>query len=117
ADGSEGGAPQPIAPDLDRPAGAAFLPVAPLVWLPDGSLLFTTMDAGTMPIHRAKPGERASKVVLKGDRQVDGFSASSDGRRIAFTAVWPSVPSDIYVRQLTGGDERKIGTTNDAFLA
>jgi dipeptidyl aminopeptidase/acylaminoacyl peptidase len=52
--------------------------------------------------------------VLDGERQIEAFALSPDGRRVAFTAVWLTRPWELYEAPLNGrGRETNVSHAND----
>jgi dipeptidyl aminopeptidase/acylaminoacyl peptidase len=99
---------------LDRSCGA--LHVRPL-WSPDGrSMLVAVEDRGDTGLWRvaAQSGEAPTRVV-GGERVLNGFSASADGRLLAFAASNPLAPSEVFVCRADGSAERPLTRMNQAW--
>jgi dipeptidyl aminopeptidase/acylaminoacyl peptidase len=99
---------------LDRSCGA--LHVRPL-WSPDGrSMLVAVEDRGDTGLWRvaAQSGEAPTRVV-GGERVLNGFSASADGRLLAFAASNPLAPSEVFVCRADGSVERPLTQMNQAW--
>src|SRR2546427_6117963 len=90
---SSGGDAACLTSALDRSCGA--LPRRP-PWAPDGgSVTAAVEDRGDAGLWRvATRGGEAPTRVVGGDRAVNGFSASADGRRRAFAAGHPLGPAE-----------------------
>src|SRR5262249_57028240 len=88
-----GGEPQCLTADLDR---SCPLPGSRPRWSPDGaSIAFAAEDQGDLGVFRvAAEGGAPPTRVIGGERVVGGFSASADGRRIAFAASDPATPAE-----------------------
>jgi dipeptidyl aminopeptidase/acylaminoacyl peptidase len=100
---ARGGRPKPISESIDRPVAGwpAFAAGRTFNWSPNSkSLTFLAQDRGTQAIYRATLAGRVAKV-LDGERQIESFVTNGD--RVAFTAVWPSVPWELYVTSLGNG--------------
>ena len=111
---STGGDPACLTSGLDRSCGA--LHVRPL-WSPDGrSLLVAVEDRGDTGLWRvaALSGEAPTRVVV-GERALNGFSASADGRWLAFAASTPLAPSEAFVCRADGSAERQLTRMNHAW--
>ncbi len=108
-----GGAPVALSEPLDRSCGA--LGEAP-VWSPDGSrVLFGAEDEGRLSVYAAAGG--AVTRVVGGDRVIAGFSASADGRLLAFAGSEPTAPAEIFVCGADGSlGERRLTDLNRAWL-
>src|SRR5262249_38258676 len=50
-------------------------------------------------------------------RQLTGFSASADGKRLAYVATDVTHPSELFVSTTDGTAERRLTSFNDGFLA
>lgn len=107
-----------VAPDFDRPIPPPErLGTSPFAWLSSDELLFLAADRGTVAAYRATLTEGKAHLVVGGERQLDGLSASGKGGRLAFSASWPDRPSEVNVATLTGTLERQVSRANDDFLA
>ncbi len=115
-----GGAPRRLTAGYDR--GVVVLP-RPLetpgpVWSDDGSsVTFVAADAGSAHIVRADVATGTVRPVIAGDRQVARASAASRARRIAFVATDPLLPSDVFLCQWNGAQERRLTHVNEALLS
>jgi dipeptidyl aminopeptidase/acylaminoacyl peptidase len=99
---------------LDRSFGA--LHARPL-WALDGrSMLAAAEDCGDVGVWRiAAQGREAPTRVVGGARVLNGFSASADGRRLAFAASTPVAPSEAFVCREDGSEERQLTRMNQAW--
>jgi dipeptidyl aminopeptidase/acylaminoacyl peptidase len=99
---------------LDRSCGA--LHVSP-VWAPDGrSVIVATEDRGDVGLWRvaARSGEAPSRIV-GGERVLNSYSVSADGRRLAFAASSATAPSEVFVCGADGSRERQLTELNRAW--
>jgi dipeptidyl aminopeptidase/acylaminoacyl peptidase len=87
-------------------------------WSPDSrSICFLALDRGTIAIFRSDL-KNAARKALDGERQIDSFALTPDGKRAAFTAVWPNRPRELYAAALDNGRrETNLSRANDDFLA
>jgi len=95
---------------MDRPAWDAVPPA----WSADGEwVIFVGRDHGTYPLFRvrAKPGDMPV-VVVGGRRTVNGFSVSRQTGGVAFTAMEPTHPPELFVCSADGSDERQLTHLN-----
>jgi dipeptidyl aminopeptidase/acylaminoacyl peptidase len=108
---SQGGQAVCLTSALDRSCGA--LHVGPL-WAPDGrSIMVAAEDHGDIGLWRvAATGGSAPTRVVGGERALNGFSASADGRHLAFAASHPLAPAEVFVCRADGGDERRLTELN-----
>ena len=99
---------------LDRSCGA--LHVRPL-WSPDGrSIVVAGEDHGDVGLWRAAvSGHEPPARIVGGARSINGFSASADGRVLAFAASSPTAPAEVFTCHADGGDERRLSELNRAW--
>lgn len=108
-----GAAPRSLNADLDRPAAGwpAFASGRAFEWAADSSsVYFLAGDRGTQSIYNAPLKGKAQKV-LDGERQIEAFALSPSGRAVAFTAVWPNAPWELYSATL-GRDTRETNLSH-----
>lgn len=105
-----------VAPATDR--GVVLFPglPAPFCWTGESELAMLVADRGSVSLHRARLGERKSRVALGGDIQVDGLAARAGQKAVAFTASGPDRPSELFVSTLRGADPVQLSHLNDDFL-
>lgn len=111
---AEGGDVACLTAALDRSCGA--LQVSPL-WSPDGrSVVVATEDRGDVGLWRVatRSGE-APRRIVGGDRVLSGYSASVDGRLLAFAASAPVAPAEVFVCGADGAEERTLTAMNQAW--
>ena len=108
---SDGGQAVCLTSALDRSCGP--LHVRPL-WSPDGrSITVAAEDRGDVGLWRvASAGGSAPVCVVGGERALNGFSASADGRLVAFAASGPVAPAEVFVCRADGSDERRLTELN-----
>jgi dipeptidyl aminopeptidase/acylaminoacyl peptidase len=100
-----GGVPKSLSVSLDRPASGwpAFAAGRAFNWSRDSkSLLFLAGDRGTQALYRATLSGKCQRI-LDGERQIESFVTTADGKRVLFTAAWPSVPWELYSASLGNG--------------
>ena len=111
---SDGGGGTCLTSGLDRSCGA--LHVRPL-WSPDGrSIVVAAEDRGDVGLWRVPTsGSGPLARLVAGERALNGFSASADGRLLAFAASSPVAPAEVVTCRADGGDERRLTELNRAW--
>jgi dipeptidyl aminopeptidase/acylaminoacyl peptidase len=115
----EGGAPRPLTAAYDRSVFMLLLPqITPgPVWSPAGdSVTFIAADAGRTPIVRASLADGAVRQVVSGARQIMSISERAEAGFIAFIASQPDNPTDVYLCNWDGEDERRLTQINGSLL-
>ena len=112
-----GGPPVCLSGDLDRNC-RALGDQGPL-WSADGKTLTvgvqTRGDVHAYQFDATTP--QPPKVVLDGPRQITGLSAASDGSRLAFVAMDPTNPAEVFVCDPDGRGERRLTDLNGDWKA
>ncbi len=86
-------------------------------WSPEGdALYFSAQIGGNTHLFRVPAGGGPVVQVTRGDRRLGNFSASRDGRVLAFTVTDPVTPAELYVASGDGRTEQKATHFNDAWL-
>ncbi|HSF33425.1 MAG TPA: S9 family peptidase [Candidatus Tectomicrobia bacterium] len=113
-----GGVPTCLTLTLDRTCVPFFGNVAPL-WSADGQwITFAIEDQGDIPIYRVRAdGTTAPERIVTGERQVTGLSASHDGALLAFTAMGPVSPAEVFLCHADGTGERPLTALNRTWKA
>src|SRR2546426_2186286 len=108
---SEGGQAVCLTSALDRSCGP--LHVRPH-WSPDSRFITVAAEErGDIGLWRvAAPGGSAPVRIAGGQRALNGFSASADGRLVAFAASGPVAPAEVFVCRVDGSDERRLTELN-----
>lgn len=111
------GAPRSVSEPIDRTVMGwpAFATGRTFAWAPDGkSLLFLAVDRGTESLYRADARGKGASKVIGGERVIDAFAMSPDGRRVAFTAGWLTAFPELYVTALSGRTaEKNVSRANE----
>ncbi|HEV8065745.1 MAG TPA: S9 family peptidase, partial [Acidimicrobiales bacterium] len=112
-----GGQARQIAPGTDR--GVPVMPGAPppYRWMGDNQIAMLASEGGAVRLHVAGLSRRLTREVVGGDRQIDGFSLAPSNRTVAFTAMWPDRPSEVWLGTLASGETRQLTHFNDALVA
>lgn len=114
-----GGAARPITKEYDH--GVSLLPPPAAtpgpIWSPDGAAITAVFSVrGDSYVVRATVADGRTETIVGGERQVTYLSAAP-GRRLAFAAADPSDPSEAYVADWGGRNERRITKLNDTLVA
>ncbi len=88
--------------------------LAPPCWAPDGRVLALVSRFGRVEVVRFSLDGRPAETVVGGEREVAAFSASADGQRLACLVSDPVHPYEVFA--VSGGEERRITSENDALL-
>ena len=109
---ADGGAPTCLSDALDRTC-RALGSQGPL-WSADGGTLMVGVQThGDMHVYRFDAAARqAPKAVLDGSRQITDLSATADGSRLAFTAMDPTNPAEVFTCRPDGSGERQLTDLN-----
>jgi dipeptidyl aminopeptidase/acylaminoacyl peptidase len=93
------------------PASFKYEP-ASIEWLPDGNLQFFAEVGGSSGLFRLDHSN-APVQLLGGRRRMSGFSYDNSGKRVAFVATSMTKPTELYVADADGKNERRITSFND----
>jgi dipeptidyl aminopeptidase/acylaminoacyl peptidase len=93
------------------PATFKFEP-AGIEWLADGGLQFNAEVGGSSGLFRLDH-DNAPVQLLGGRRRMSGFSYDGAGKRVAFIATSLTKPTELFVADADGKNERRITSFND----
>ena len=97
--------------DWDLDAGSPM-------WSPDSDYMyFTAGIGGATHLFRVSPDGGGVEQVTTGARRIRGLDITPDFRRMTYTVGEFEKPSDIYVADIDGGNERKLTDIHADFLA
>jgi len=99
----DGGPARPAAAGINGAAGPR--PPEGPIWSGDGSIFFREARAGEINLVRVHADDPEAVQAMTRDCQVTSFSASGDGRRLAFSACTASDPGNVYVRDVEASTE------------
>jgi len=86
------------------------------VWNSDGkSLYFLATDGGTCQIYNVNTEGSEVKQVTQGERSIEGFSSSKDGKTLAYSSMTALSLAELYIKNEDG--EKKVTSFNDDFLS
>ncbi|MEX0785880.1 MAG: S9 family peptidase [Dehalococcoidia bacterium] len=108
-------APQSVSAPLDRSViGGILVGAQTFSWSRDGrSLLFLAGDRGAQALYRAGAANGSVSKLIGGDRQIDSFALTPNGKGVVFSAAWTSEPPEVYSATLRGGRARNLSHAND----
>lgn len=82
-------------------------------WLEGGSIAMTTSVGGSSGMFLIDPATKKMTQVLGGRRRVAGSSFDAAGKTIAFVATDMTHPTELFVANADGSNERKLTTFNE----
>lgn len=88
-----------------------------LDWLPDGSLVFSADVGGSSGLFRLDPATRHPVQLLGGRRKMSGFTFDERGKRVAFVATSMTKPTELFVAEADGKNERRLTGFNDRLVS
>ncbi|MES2178694.1 MAG: S9 family peptidase [Gemmatimonadota bacterium] len=86
---------------------------AGLDWLPDGSLQFNAEVGGSSGLFKLNTDTKQATQLLGGRRRMSGFSYDGAGKKVAFVATSMTKPTELYIADADGKNERRITSFND----
>ena len=113
-----GGTPTCLTQALDRTCAPFFGTVGPQ-WSSQGTWLLCAVETqGDVHIYRVDAtGHTLPTPLLSGTRHITGLSVARDGNRLAFTAMDPVSPIEVFVCAADGTDEQQLTDLNQAWKA
>ena len=88
-----------------------------LEWLPDGTLVFSADVGGSSGLFKLDPATRQPVQLLGGRRKMSGFSFDERGKRVAFVATSMTKPTELFVADADGRNERRLTGFNDRLVS
>ncbi len=108
---ADGGEPVNLTKDWDLDAGAPM-------WSPDSRYIyFVTGIGGARHLFRVAPDGGGVQQVTTGERRIGGLDIDPSFRRMTYRVGEFERPSDIYVADIDGKNERRLTDVNSDFLA
>ena len=103
----QGGAPRSVLGDWTYEPGA-------FAWLPAGDLVMEASIGGRTALFRvnARTGDRTE--ILAGRRRITGTSFDAQLTKVAFTATTVNAPTELFIADIDGRNERRLTGFNDA---
>jgi dipeptidyl aminopeptidase/acylaminoacyl peptidase len=86
-------------------------------WLPNGEISFTAAIGGRTALLRLDPKSKKVREVLGGRRQLRDVAYDAARRTVAYASTSVDKPTEIYVADIDGKNERRITSFNDSLNA
>ncbi|HEX3160757.1 MAG TPA: S9 family peptidase, partial [Gemmatimonadaceae bacterium] len=83
-------------------------------WLPNGDIAMDATIGGRTALFHVSPRTRQRTEVIAGRRRISGFSFDEARARVAFVATSLTRPTELYVADANGRNERRLTSFNDA---
>jgi dipeptidyl aminopeptidase/acylaminoacyl peptidase len=86
-------------------------------WSPDGQYVyFTGGIGGTTHVFRVSPSRRVVEQVTKGERRLGDIGFDRDFTKLVYTVGLNDQPSEVFVADIDGSNERQISHVHDGFV-
>ncbi len=85
-------------------------------WLPNGTIAMSAAIGGRSGYFIVDPATRSMKEVLGGRRRMNGYTTNAAGTHVAFVATIMAQPTELYIANVDGSNERKLTSFNDSLL-
>jgi dipeptidyl aminopeptidase/acylaminoacyl peptidase len=82
-------------------------------YLPDGAILVGASVGGRTALFRLDPATKRMAELVGSRRRVNGWSLDAAGKRVAFVATTLARPTELFVADADGRNERKLTGFND----
>jgi len=82
-------------------------------WTPAGEILMNATIGGRTALYRVSPAREGMREVLAGRRVMNGFTYDSAARRVAYVATSVNIPTEVYIADTDGRNERKLTSINE----
>jgi dipeptidyl aminopeptidase/acylaminoacyl peptidase len=86
-------------------------------WLPDGKIAMSAAVGGSSGYFIVDPATKQMKQVVGGRRRLNGFTFGNTANQVAFVSTSMDKPTELYLANVDGSNERKLTTFNDDLLA
>jgi dipeptidyl aminopeptidase/acylaminoacyl peptidase len=88
-----------------------------VAWMPDGRLVMSASVGGRTALFHVDPDTGAVDEVVSGRRRINGFSYDADYTRVAFVATSVHEPTELFIADIDGSNERRLTGFNDELNA
>jgi dipeptidyl aminopeptidase/acylaminoacyl peptidase len=82
-------------------------------WLADGTFEFWADVGGSSGLFRLDPATKLPSELLGGRRKMNGFTFDERGKRVAYVSTSMTRPTELYVADADGRNERRLTSFND----
>ncbi|MCK5650816.1 MAG: S9 family peptidase [Gemmatimonadetes bacterium] len=83
-------------------------------WIDDETLAMSASIGGRTALFHLDPGSGERTEVVAGRRRIQGFSYDDEYRKVAFVATSVDKPTELFIADIDGRNERKLTGFNDA---
>src|SRR5690606_12702714 len=90
---------------------------ASMDWRTNNELLFTAAVGGRTASHRLDTNSGRITEVLGDRRRISNVAFDKDMRRVAYVATSFTAPTELYIADINGRNERRLTSFNDAVSA
>ncbi|HEY0972642.1 MAG TPA: S9 family peptidase [Gemmatimonadales bacterium] len=88
-----------------------------VAWLPNGDLSVLVTVGGSTALYHVSPKTKERREVIGSRRRITGISYDDAMRRVAFVATSVSKPTELFIADADGRNERRLTSFNDSLLA
>lgn len=109
-----------LAPDAGEPrvlVAADSFDLGSYEWLPNGEIALSATTGGSSALYRVSPKNGKMQQILGGRRRLSSFSYDEKFRRVAYIATAVDRPTELYIADLDGKNERRLTGFNDKLSA
>jgi dipeptidyl aminopeptidase/acylaminoacyl peptidase len=82
-------------------------------WLPNGEITFSASVGGRSALFRLDPRTKQVRELIGGRRRLTGFAFDGAKRTVAYVSTSVDAPTELYVANADGTNERKLTAFNE----
>jgi dipeptidyl aminopeptidase/acylaminoacyl peptidase len=82
-------------------------------WTPRGDIVMSAEVGGRTALFTLSPRTKTPREIVSGRRQLRGWDLGRGGDRIAFVATDMTHPTELFIADASGANERKLTSFND----
>ncbi|HUF25971.1 MAG TPA: S9 family peptidase [Gemmatimonadaceae bacterium] len=83
-------------------------------WISNGEIVANAAIGGRTALFSISPRTGERREVLGGRRRLSGFSYDAAGSKVAYISTSVNTPTELYIADVTGRNERRLTTLNDS---